>query len=196
MDLCGPSQRELHPPHHQCWRQLPQAQASAGLKGPQGPPEPAAPHQISAAPAQVRALACTSRKQPQEWLLPATALQGFCCAAEWLLPSCPAVLAPYGTWEEVSTCDAQVWSVLGDDWILELPQLSLPSVAVLLSLNTASQRCRWAPHLQLNAVNDGDIVFMHQQTRNNREALGTDFKHHYYTPGGSDRLGAALLSSQ
>ena len=30
---------------------------------------------------------------------------------------------------------------------------------------------------------------MHQQTRNNREALGTDFKHHYYTPGGSDRYG-------
>ena len=47
--------------------------------------------------------------------------------------------------------------------------------------------CRWAPHLQLNAVNDGDIVFMHQQTHNNRVALGTDFKGHYYTPGGSDR---------
>ncbi len=39
----------------------------------------------------------------------------------------------------------------------------------------------------MNAVNDGDIVFMHQQTHNNRQALGTDFKGHYYTPGGSDR---------
>lgn len=49
-------------------------------------------------------------------------------------------------------------------------------------------RGRWGPHLQLNAVNDGDIVFMHQQSRNNR-AVGrrTDYNRHYFTPGDSDR---------
>ena len=47
---------------------------------------------------------------------------------------------------------------------------------------------RWAPHLQLNAVNDGDIVFMHQQSRNNRAAgPSPNFATHYFTPGDSDR---------
>ena len=55
------------------------------------------------------------------------------------------------------------------------------------------QRCwvvgrRWAPHLQLNAVNDGDIIFMHQQSRNNRAAgPSPNFATHYFTPGDSDR---------
>ena len=47
---------------------------------------------------------------------------------------------------------------------------------------------RWTPHLQLNAVNDGDIIFMHQQSRNNRAAgPNPNFATHYFTPGDSDR---------
>ncbi len=47
---------------------------------------------------------------------------------------------------------------------------------------------RWWPHLQLNAVNDGDIVFMHQQSRANRlVGRNADYSRHYFTPGESDR---------
>ncbi|EIE25673.1 hypothetical protein COCSUDRAFT_39968 [Coccomyxa subellipsoidea C-169] len=47
---------------------------------------------------------------------------------------------------------------------------------------------RWGPHLQLNAVNDGDIVFMHQQSKTNRLAgRKADYNRHYFTPGDSDR---------
>ena len=63
-------------------------------------------------------------------------------------------------------------------------------------------RCRgsrWTPHLQLNAVNDGDIIFMHQQSRNNRSAAGAgpgpNFATHYFTPGDSDRCCSGLAGA-
>ena len=54
---------------------------------------------------------------------------------------------------------------------------------------------RWVPHLQLNAVNDGDIVFMHQQSANNRAAgRNPNFTAHYFTPGDSDRCCLQLFA--
>ena len=48
--------------------------------------------------------------------------------------------------------------------------------------------CRWVFHLTLNAVNDGDLVFMHRQSEWLRQA---EAGHHpadgYYMPGQSDR---------
>lgn len=51
---------------------------------------------------------------------------------------------------------------------------------------------RWFMHLQLNAINDGDIVFMHRQAEANRKArLAADgsfsWHKHYFLPGENDR---------
>ena len=100
MDLCSACERELHAPDHQCWWQLSKAQASFGLKGPQGPPQPAAPHQIPAAPTQVL---CSPMQRPHTATETtahsncitamlqglAAQLSAFCCQV-------PAVLALYG----------------------------------------------------------------------------------------------------
>ena len=64
---------------------------------------------------------------------------------------------------------------------------------MLLASNATSEvfdlfLTRWVSHLQLNAVNDGDIVFMHQQSSTNRAAGRLiDYNRHYFTPGQSDR---------
>ncbi|CAL8469852.1 g9394 [Coccomyxa elongata] len=96
-----------------------------------------------------------------------------------------------------ATCTRLIINAGGNFPVPPLPRLSLADPAALLRrldprpalLKLAKTLAgRWGPHLQLNAVNDGDIVFMHQQSRNNR-AIGrrTDYNRHYFTPGDSDR---------
>ena len=56
--------------------------------------------------------------------------------------------------------------------------------------------CRWPLHLTLNAVNDGDLVFMHRQSQWLRQT--EEGKHpggHYYLPGESDRCASQRLSA-
>ena len=47
-------------------------------------------------------------------------------------------------------------------------------------------------HLNLNAVNDGDIVFLHRQSETNRKARQDatgpfKWSRHYFLPGENDR---------
>ena len=59
----------------------------------------------------------------------------------------------------------------------------------------------WGPrslmHLQLSAISDGDIVFMHRQAEANRKARLSDdgsfnWKRHYFLPGENDRCVPSL----
>ena len=38
----------------------------------------------------------------------------------------------------------------------------------------------------------GDIIFMHEQSRHNREVQPRDWSHHYFTPGDSDKCASSL----
>ncbi|KAK9828711.1 hypothetical protein WJX72_001664 [[Myrmecia] bisecta] len=63
----------------------------------------------------------------------------------------------------------------------------LPAMARFLS----KVRPRWMGHLTLNAVNDGDIVFMHKQSSHNRLVASQhdgriDWAKHYHTPSEAD----------
>ncbi len=40
----------------------------------------------------------------------------------------------------------------------------------------------------------GDIIFMHEQSRHNREVQPRDWSHHYFTPGDSDKCASSLPS--
>ena len=52
---------------------------------------------------------------------------------------------------------------------------------------------RWFFHLTLNAVNDGDLVFMHRQSEWLRAAeAGDNPANGYYMPGQSDRWVAPI----
>ena len=55
---------------------------------------------------------------------------------------------------------------------------------------------RWVLHLTLNAVNDGDLVFMHRQSQWLRQTEHGDHPgEHYYLPGESDRCVWLVSSS-
>ena len=55
---------------------------------------------------------------------------------------------------------------------------------------------RWAPHLFLSEVFDGDIPYLYKQSRSNRAAFaaGREWVKEYYLPGQSDRCVAGGAS--